>query len=115
MVELGNMSPELQQLSKQNKVSKQQLDALTAPLERSLESALNISPPAQQPRFQSLQGKDGNDDTKYLIVNQQAKPQITGQGSQSASSFVSMGDGRWRSQNEMSTTMRNLYLQKLGQ
>jgi hypothetical protein len=115
LVELGNMSPELQQLSKQNKVSKQQLDALTAPLERSLESALNISPPAQQPRFQSLQGKDGNDDTKYLIVNQQAKPQITGQGSQSASSFVSMGDGRWRSQNEMSTTMRNLYLQKLGQ
>ena len=115
LVELGNMSPELQQLSKQNKVSKQQLDALTAPLERSLESALNISPPAQQPRFQSLQGKDGNDDTKYLIVNQQAKPQITGQGSPSASSFVSMGDGRWRSQNEMSTTMRNLYLQKLGQ
>ena len=74
-----------------------------------------IKPPAQQPRFQSLQGKDGNDDTKYLIVNQQAKPQITGQGSQSASSFVSIGDGRWRSQNEMSTTMRNLYLQKLGQ
>lgn len=74
-----------------------------------------IKPPTQQPRFQSLQGKDGNDDTKYLIVNQQAKPQITGQGSQNAPSFVSMGDGRWRSQNEISTTMRNLYLQKLGQ
>jgi hypothetical protein len=115
LVELGNMSPELQQSSKQNKVSKQQLDALTAPLERSLESALKISPPAQKPRFQSLQGKDGNDDTKYLIVNQQAKPQITGQGSQSASSFVSIGDGRWRSQNEMSTTIRNLYMQRLGQ
>jgi len=74
-----------------------------------------IKPPTQQPRFQSLQGKDGNDDTKYLIVNQQAKPQITGQGSQNAPSFVSMGDGRWRTQNELSTTMRNLYLQKLGQ
>ena len=115
LVELGNMSPELQQSSKQNKVSKQQLDALTAPLERSLESALKISAPAQKPRFQSLQGKDSDADTKYLIVNQQAKPQITGQGSQSASSFVSIGDGRWRSQNEMSTTIRNLYMQRLGQ
>ena len=74
-----------------------------------------IKPPTQQPRFQSLQGKDGNDDTKYLIVNQQAKPQITGQGSQSASSFVSIGDGKWRSENEMSTTIRNLYMQRLGQ
>lgn len=75
----------------------------------------NIKPPSQQPRFQSLQGKDGNDDTKYLIVNQQAKPQITGQGSQNTSPFVSMGDGRWRTQNEISTTMRNLYIQRLGQ
>ena len=114
LVELGNMSPELQQLSKQNKVSKQQLDALTAPLERSLESALKISPPTQQSRFQSLQGKDGNDDTKYLIVNQQAKPVIS-TGRNSTADFVSMGDGKWRSENEMTTQMRNLYIQRLGQ
>ena len=75
----------------------------------------NIKSPAQKPRFQSLQGKDSDADTKYLIVNQQAKPQITGQGSQSASSFVSIDDGRWRSKNEMSATMRDLYMQRLGQ
>ena len=74
----------------------------------------NIRPPAQKSRFQSLQGKDGNDDTKYLIVNQQAKPVIS-TGRNSTADFVSMGDGRWRSENEISATIRNLYIQRLGQ
>lgn len=113
LFELGNMSPELQQAAKENKVSKQQLDALTAPLERALQVGLNVSPPStQRSRFESLQGKDNDYDTKYLIVNQSQQPTTPLPG---GGAFVEMSPGRWRTSDELSTTMRNLYIQKLGQ
>jgi murein DD-endopeptidase MepM/ murein hydrolase activator NlpD len=113
LFELGNMSPELQQAARENKVSKQQLDALTAPLERALQVGLNVAPPStQRPRFESLQGKDNDNDTKYLIVNQPQQPTTPLPG---GGAFVEMSPGRWRTSDELSTTMRNLYIQKLGQ
>lgn len=114
LFELGNMSPELVQASRQNRVSKQQLDALTAPLERSVQYGLNLNPPAspQRNRFQSLQGSDNDNDTKFLIVNQPQRPNVTLPG---GGSFVEFSPGRWKSSMELSTTLRNLYIQRLGQ
>ena len=114
LVELGNMSPELQEASKQNKVSKQQLDALTAPLERALQSGLNLqsfSPPSQQPRFESLQGSDKNEDTRFLIINQQSQPMINGAVS---SSFEMIAPNTWRSTSEIDTPTRKLLMRRLG-
>jgi hypothetical protein len=70
---------------------------------------------AQKPRFQSLQGTDNDSDTKYLIVNQQSKPSsmnIRGGGNVG---FTEFEPGRWKSTGELDTTMRNLYIQRLGQ
>jgi len=66
----------------------------------------------QRPRFQSLQGTDNDSDTKYLIVNQAQRPNISLPG---GGAFVEMSSGRWKSNVELSTTMRNLYIQRLGQ
>jgi hypothetical protein len=66
----------------------------------------------QRPRFQSLQGTDNDSDTKYLIVNQAQRPNISLPG---GGAFVEMSTGRWKSNVELSTTMRNLYIQRLGQ
>lgn len=114
LFELGNMSPELQEVSKQDKVSKQQLDALTAPLERALQSGLNLqsfSSPSQQPRFESLQGPDNNKDTKFLIINQQSQPMINGAVS---SSFEMIAPNTWRSTSEIDTSTRKLLMRRLG-
>jgi hypothetical protein len=72
LIELGNMSPELQAASKQNKVSKQQLDSLTAPLEQAIQSGLNISPPTQrqpaQSKYYLKQGGDKKADTQIVMI-----------------------------------------------
>jgi len=109
--ELGNMSPELQQATKSNKVSAKQLNSLTAPLERSIASGLNLHPPSQKPRFQTLQGPDKKEDTKFLIVNQPSPPTINGSVS---SSFESIGDDTWRSTNEINSPTRKLLMLRLG-
>jgi hypothetical protein len=71
-----------------------------------------LQPSSQRPRFQSLQGTDNDSDTKYLIVNQAQRPNISLPG---GGAFVEMSTGRWKSNVELSTTMRNLYIQRLGQ
>lgn len=112
--ELGNMSPELQRATKNNSVTKQQLDALTAPFERSISSGLNLqsfAPPTQQPRFESLQGSDGNVDTKFLIINQSSPPRINGAVS---SSFEMISPNTWRSTSEIDTPTRKLLMRRLG-
>lgn len=112
--ELGNMSPELQRATKNNAVTKQQLDALTAPFERSISSGLNLqpfAPPSQQPRFESLQGSDKNPDTKFLIINQPSAPMINGVTS---SGFEMIAPNTWRSTSEIDTSTRKLLMLRLG-
>jgi len=112
--ELGNMSPELQRATKNNAVTKQQLDALTAPFERSISSGLNLqsfAPPSQQPRFESLQGSDKNVDTKFLIINQPSPPTINGAVS---SGFEMISPNTWRSTSEIDTPTRKLLMRRLG-
>jgi murein DD-endopeptidase MepM/ murein hydrolase activator NlpD/serine/threonine protein kinase len=114
--ELGNMSPELQRSVQSGQVTKQQLDALTSPFERSIAAGLNlqsITPPSgQRQRFESMQGKDKDAGTKHLIVNQATRPAVGGQGSQNIT-FVPMGSGRWRTENEYSDTIRSLIMSRL--
>jgi len=122
LVEMGSMVAWEKQHGN-NFTSSSKFNELTTGLANAIASAVpkpqppsgSMSPPSTRPRFESLQGKDDSQDTKFLIVNQQAKPQITGQGSQSAVKFVPMGDGRWKSSSEMTTQMRNLYMQRLAQ
>jgi hypothetical protein len=109
--ELGNMSPELQKNVKSNKVSADQLNALTAPLERSIAVGLNLHPPSQKTKFQTLQGPDKKEDTKFLIINQASAPTINGSTS---TSFESIGDGSWRSTTELNSSARNLLMLRLG-
>jgi|688.fasta_scaffold03868_4 murein DD-endopeptidase MepM/ murein hydrolase activator NlpD len=74
--ELGNMSPELQQLVKSGKVSKEQLNALTAPFESSIAAGLNlqqsIAPPTQrqpaQSKYYLRQGADKKTDTQIIMI-----------------------------------------------
>jgi len=59
----------------------------------------NIRPSeSQRPKFQSLQGPDNKGGTKYLIVNQQAKPSAP--PSAPSVEFVPLATGRWRTKNE---------------
>lgn len=121
MVELGNMDPALLRSVQSSTVSKQQLDYLTRPLEESFRIGLNlqqISPPSSSntPRLQSLQGPDKIEDTKFLIINQQARPQnmqVLGQNNDI--NFKQYGAGRWISTKEISSNMRKLYMQRLAQ
>jgi len=72
-----------------------------------------ISPPSgQRQRFESMQGKDKNEDTKHLIVNQTSRPEAS-LGRNSTVQFVPMGDGRWKTQDEYSSTIRNLIMSRL--
>ena len=68
-----------------------------------------ITQPKPENKFQSIQGKDKYPDTKYLIVNQQAKPEVVGQ------EFVSAGNNKWKSTEELSTTIRDIFMTRLGQ
>jgi murein DD-endopeptidase MepM/ murein hydrolase activator NlpD len=54
--------------------------------------------PTQAPKFQSLQGPDNRGGTKYLVVNQQAKPSTP--PSAPGVEFVPLATGRWRTKNE---------------
>lgn len=72
-----------------------------------------ISPPSgQRQRFESMQGKDKEADTKHLIINQEARPTVGGQGAQNIT-FVPMGSGRWKTENEYSSTIRSLIMSRL--
>lgn len=68
-----------------------------------------ITQPKPENKFQSIQGKDKYPDTKYLIVNQQAKPEVVGQ------QFVSAGNNKWKSTEELTTTIREIFMTRLGQ
>lgn len=111
LFELGNMSPELQQASRENKISKQQLDALTAPLERSVGQSQTINPPSTNRRYEEFQGTDKNADTKFLILHQPNAPVINGSVS---SAFREDTAGTWVSKAELPSNIRQLYIQRLG-
>lgn len=74
----------------------------------------SVSPPAspQRNRFESLQGDDNDIDTKFLIVNQPQRPDVTLPG---GGGFAQLSSGRWKSTVELSSTMRKLYMQRLAQ
>lgn len=74
------------------------------------------TPPSNNNRIESLQGSDKNEDTKFLIVNQQSKPPDLKQlGSNNDVFFKSYGKGRWISTNELNSQVRKLYMQRLAQ
>jgi hypothetical protein len=91
MFELGNV-PE--------KMTQSVMNYMTAPLEESvLKTMSSVSPStSQRPKFQSLQGPDNRGGTKYLVVNQQAKPSAP--PSAPGVEFVPLSTGRWRTKNE---------------
>lgn len=72
-----------------------------------------ISPPSgQRQKFESIQGSDKKTDTKHLIVNQTTQPQAS-LGRNSTVQFIPMGGGKWKTENEYSTTIRNLIMSRL--
>jgi murein DD-endopeptidase MepM/ murein hydrolase activator NlpD len=121
LFELGNMSPELQQASQQNKVSKQQLDALTAPLERAIQSGLNISPPTQRQSAQSKyylrQGGDNKADTQIVMIpaSSTAGKSIEKNATVEGQRFVYDANYNvFKTQNEVSSVERANLLRRLG-
>jgi hypothetical protein len=120
LIELGNMSPELQQASKQNKVSKQQLDALTAPLETSIQSALNISPPTQrqpaQSKYYLKQGGDKKADTQIVMIPaaSSAGKAIEKNGTVEGQRFTYNSNYNAFQTQEIPSATRTLLLRRLG-
>lgn len=73
-----------------------------------------LQPPSnQKARFESLQGTDSDESTKYLIVNQQSQPSAI-VGRNSAVQFVPMGAGRWKTKDEYSDAMRKVIMSRLA-
>lgn len=68
--ELGNMSPELQNATKSNTVTKQQLDSLTKAFENSVESGLGLSTPTPVPLSSRQQNRRGSGVRNREAVNQ---------------------------------------------
>jgi len=119
LFEFGNMSPELQEASKQNKVSKQQLDALTAPFETAVGSALNMAPPAQRQssNYKLRQGGDKKADTQFVIIptSSTAGKTIAKNTTVEGQRFVyDASFGGYRTQNEVSSVERAKLIRRLG-
>ncbi len=100
MFELGNVP---------DKLDRNIMNYLTKPLE---DSVLKASDPSRL-KFQTMNQKGTSADKQFLIINQQSQPRITGQGSQTATQFVPMGPGRWRSEVELTEQIRSLYMNRL--
>jgi serine/threonine protein kinase len=102
LIELGNVPENLTQGV---------MNYLTKPLE---DSVLKVSGGSLN-SISSLQGNDGNPDTKYLIINQRQKPQdLQVLGFNNDVKFISNGNGGWKTTKEISKTLRQLYLQRLS-
>jgi murein DD-endopeptidase MepM/ murein hydrolase activator NlpD len=120
LFELGNMSPELQQASKENKVSKKQLDSLTAPLEQAIQSGLNISPPTQrqpaQSKYYLRQGSDSDKDTQIIMIpTASSAGQAIGKNATiEGQKFTYDANYNTYKTNEVSSTTRALVLRRLG-
>jgi serine/threonine protein kinase len=120
LFELGNMSPELEAASKQNKVSKKQLDSLTAPLEQAIQSGLNISPPTQrqpaQSKYYLRQGSDSNKDTQIIMIPaaSNAGQSISKNATIEGQRFTYDANYNAFKTPEISSTTRALVLRRLG-
>jgi hypothetical protein len=120
LFELGNMSPELQQASRENKVSKKQLDFLTAPLEQAIQSGLNISPPTQrqpaQSKYYLRQGSDSNKDTQIIMIpaSSSAGKSISKNATVEGQRFTYDANYNTFNTSEVASTTRALVLRRLG-